>query len=287
MSIDLLRNDLDSLSEHSNILAAGTDGMPIEWREKLHRHNYYEVQFLLRGESVYFNDFERYALSAGSMAFVSPGQLHTWMGDYDTFSVDVIAFRPETLTPTIQQLMLQLPFDDTSIAPLLTIPCTSFKLLETLFLTAKQRFFERPPNWQQVIASYLQTILSEIIYFKSNPIRLSNQTLSAAKTLTKAFRQAVENRFHQRIKIHAYADQLGVTTNHLVETVRETTGQTPKQIAQTRLLLEAKRLLVHTELSAQAIGATLAFPNSSAFGRWFKHMTASTPQQFRTQFNLP
>ena len=78
-----------------------------------------------------------------------------------------------------------------------------------------------------------------------------------------------------------YASLLGVTTNHLVKTVRQTTHTTPKQMLQARLLLEAKRLLVHTPYPVNQISDLLQFQNSTSFARWFKNQTAQTPSQFR------
>ncbi|MEM7798020.1 MAG: helix-turn-helix transcriptional regulator [Chloroflexota bacterium] len=281
-----MRDDLGSLSEYSNILAAGTAEMPAEWHEKLHRHDYYEVQLLVRGTSLYFNDFKRYEVSAGSLAFVSPGQLHTWLGDYSTFEVNVIAFRPKALSHTIQELIPRLPFDDTSINPVVTVPEAAYPLIEMLFNMAKLRFQAGAENWQQILASYLQSILVEAAQFRDVKAKTKLPAPSASSQLTKAFQLAVEQYYRERLQIHAYANRLGVTANHLIETVRESTGHTPKQIVQNRLLLEAKRLLVHTNRSAQQIGDELSFPNGSSFGRWFKHMTDKTPLHFRNQFEM-
>ena len=76
------------------------------------------------------------------------------------------------------------------------------------------------------------------------------------------------------------------TTNHLVKAVRETTGETPKQMLQKRLLLEAKRLLVHSQATVNEIGLRLHFNDATTFSRWFRHLTQTTPTQFRNQPHL-
>ncbi|MEM7335567.1 MAG: AraC family transcriptional regulator, partial [Chloroflexota bacterium] len=109
------------------------------------------------------------------------------------------------------------------------------------------------------------------------------QASSAAVQLTRAFQQAIERNYRQRRQVQAYAEMLGVTSNYLVKTVREMTSMTPKQLLQERLLLEAKRLLVHTPYSVNEISELLEFPNSTSFARWFKKEATQTPTEFRQQ----
>jgi AraC-like DNA-binding protein len=48
-----------------------------------------------------------------------------------------------------------------------------------------------------------------------------------------------------------------------------------------RVLLEAKRLLVHTDLPAGAIGQRLGFPEATVFTKFFRRHTGLTPTGFR------
>ena len=48
-----------------------------------------------------------------------------------------------------------------------------------------------------------------------------------------------------------------------------------------RILLEAKRLLVHTNLSIKEIGQELGFEDPAYFVRYFKKNSETTPVEFR------
>jgi AraC-like DNA-binding protein len=80
---------------------------------------------------------------------------------------------------------------------------------------------------------------------------------------------------------------LGVTTSHLVETVRQATGMTPGEMLHNRLVLEAKRMLVYSDYSAAEIALKLSFSSASHFGQWFRKMTDLTPREFRETFQNP
>ena len=54
-----------------------------------------------------------------------------------------------------------------------------------------------------------------------------------------------------------------------------------------RLLLEAKRLLVHTDLTVSQVGEKLEFKDTTYFNRFFKRETGQTPGAFRQEFRRP
>src|SRR5208282_3886417 len=63
--------------------------------------------------------------------------------------------------------------------------------------------------------------------------------------------------------VRDYAKMLGVTPSHLSEALRLETGLTAGDLIRARLLLEAKRLLLHSELTIAEIGYELGFEDPS------------------------
>ena len=43
-----------------------------------HRHNFYEILYVTGGEGTHFIDFNAYPIVAGTVYFISPGQVHYW-----------------------------------------------------------------------------------------------------------------------------------------------------------------------------------------------------------------
>jgi len=91
----------------------------------------------------------------------------------------------------------------------------------------------------------------------------------------------IEENFLAKTSVSEYAKLLGITANHLNETVKRTIGKTAGELIRHRLLLEAKRLLIHSELSSSEIAHRLNFQDPSYFGRFFKKYTQHSPGDFR------
>ena len=62
---------------------------------------------------------------------------------------------------------------------------------------------------------------------------------------------------------------------------KKTVNKTPSEILLDRIILEAKRFIIHTPLSISAISDELNYNDNSYFIRLFKKACNLTPEQFR------
>ncbi len=97
----------------------------------------------------------------------------------------------------------------------------------------------------------------------------------------EAFRGAVEEGFARTHRVEDYARQLGYSVRTLTRASHLATGYGAKRVIAERVLLEAKRLLVHTDLTGTAIAARIGMPDPAAFGKFFRRHTGETPATFR------
>jgi len=95
------------------------------------------------------------------------------------------------------------------------------------------------------------------------------------------FRELVDREFCRHQPIEAYARRLGVTSPHLNRICREHLGDTALGVIHQRIILEAKRYLIFTSLSAKEIALALAFDDPAYFARFFKQKTGLSPLAFR------
>lgn len=89
-------------------------------------------------------------------------------------------------------------------------------------------------------------------------------------------------------KVHTrtFADLLFIHPTHLTNTVKLTTGKSPCEIMENRILEEAQKMLRETPMSVTEISYRLVFNEPTYFVRFFKLMCGTTPLQYRKQFML-
>lgn len=101
---------------------------------------------------------------------------------------------------------------------------------------------------------------------------------------TVLFRDLLETQFKTVKTVSNYASQINVSEKRLTAATSKTLDKSPKIIIDERVMLEAKRLLVHTNLSIKEVGYDLGFEDPTYFIKYFKKHTNKTPIEFRESF---
>ena len=99
----------------------------------------------------------------------------------------------------------------------------------------------------------------------------------------RAFHTAVERDFADSRTVADYARALGYSSRTLTRACLAAAGVTAKRYLDERIVLEARRLLFHTELPTSAVGERLGFPHHTAFSKFFRHHTGETPSDYRSR----
>ena len=277
----------------SKLYVARSADAPPTMKATPHRHSFYEVAWLEQGDGCFVCDFNHYDLKRGTLVFVAPGQVHTWQAN-ETHNLILIGFKPSLfvhnwIDPTVLSV---LPYFDLTARPFLTVPTHRQGLFDYLFSTIYQRYAElgvSVGNYielsevnEHILLAYLHLILieAERLYVEVSGGTRGDST-SVSNQLTVAFQVKVEETFTQRWQISQYADALGVSPNYLAEVIRNTTGKSPSEWVQQRLVTEAQRLLTFTNETNAQIAEQLSFTSPSQFGQWFKGHVGISPGQFR------
>ena len=99
--------------------------------------------------------------------------------------------------------------------------------------------------------------------------------------LVQRFRQLVELHFREGMRIDDYAQRLGVTRGRLHDTCLRVERTPPLAIVHRRILEEAQRRLVQTEMSVEQVAYGLGFRDAPYFNRFFTRMTGVNPGAYR------
>ncbi|OZM82865.1 AraC family transcriptional regulator [Pseudonocardia sp. MH-G8] len=99
--------------------------------------------------------------------------------------------------------------------------------------------------------------------------------------LLAAVFDVIEERFRGTLTLADVAAQVGLTPGHLTTVVGRKTGRTVQQWITERRMVEARRLLAETDLTAEAVGARVGYRDPGYFARRFRRAHGAAPLEWR------
>lgn len=104
---------------------------------------------------------------------------------------------------------------------------------------------------------------------------------SRGEEIFKHFKILVSNNARTERSVAFYANKLCVSPHYLMSVIQRVSGQSVMKWVEHAALLHAKILLATTDEPLYSIAATMNFPTSTAFCRWFKRLDGKTPLEAR------
>ncbi|TDB68129.1 helix-turn-helix domain-containing protein [Arundinibacter roseus] len=246
-----------------------------------HRHSYYEILFIEEGEGFHEIDFRTFPIQGAGLHFLTPGQVHLLrftspcQGYILAFSEDFFSF----YNPDSQRLAHFPFFRSAERQPVLPLTATDKKYFHNLLENMVADHLTTPAE-RIMNGKYLGILLqkSATLSLQIEENRMTGFTLP---DLVVRFQELVDKQFREQHAVQYYAGQLQVSPDYLSKSVKNHLGVAAGDYLQTRLLMEAKRLLVFTPMSAKEIAYSLHMEDPSYFGRIFKRKTGLTPSEYR------
>jgi len=100
-------------------------------------------------------------------------------------------------------------------------------------------------------------------------------------TLARRFKGLLEEHFRTLMDVAEYARLLRVSERALNDATRRALGTTANKLIRDRVMLEAKRMLLHSQVPVAQIADRLAFEDPAYFSRCFKKHTGRSPVDYR------
>jgi AraC-like DNA-binding protein len=239
------------------------------------RADFHVLAAVRRGQGGVSMDFSAHLLTARSLVWIPPGVVHRW-SDIADLAGDIVLFVPTApVTPASRDLASGLMTGACWTAASGTWP------LITVALAHLRLESGAPPGARTAELSSL--LLSALL------LRLDPPTTpgGAANDAFLRFRQAAEQDFRTHHDVGHYAHRLGYSPRTLFRAVHAATGRSAKDYLCERLLLEAKRLLAHDQLSQAQCGQRLGFSDAANFSAFFLRETGLRPGAWQRAHAVP
>lgn len=260
-----------------------------------HLHRGLELMFFAEGGGTDRLGTHRFPVRAGDLLLVTPGIVHdaSELTDATGWAVE---FDVHAATAGTRR---RLPEGDRVIGLWWANP------LLTPFLVARQRAsFARfsvreadQPIWrarlgamehelrsrrdghQEALAAYLLITLIEVARLAGPHVAGLRQH---GQDLLASVFDVIEQRFRERLSTADVAAAVGLTPGYLTTLVRERTGRTVLDWVTERRMVEARSLLLDTDLSVEQVAGAVGYGDAAYFNRRFRAQHGTSPGAWRT-----
>ncbi|MBN2766803.1 MAG: helix-turn-helix domain-containing protein [Paludibacteraceae bacterium] len=253
-----------------------------------HRHDYYAIILVEKGSGVHYVDFQKYDIEDCSVYFILPGQMHQVVLNQMPKGW-VLAFTSEFLISNsisdklINDIYL---FNHYGQSPPLPLSSSQMVIYQGL-ISQMEHFSISLKNYSSEALGALLKLFLIQSNNHCNLVKHNNpQFIETTNHLLRSFRQLLDLHYKSKHKVSDYADMLAVTADYLNKIVKSITGKPAKEHIQSKILVEAKRTLLFSNISSKELSYELGFDESAHFNNFFKKSTGFTPTEFRSSIRL-
>ncbi len=221
-----------------------------------------------RGSGEHMVDFQNHEMKPDTAIWIRPGQVQQWSNVHNGFDANVVVFESSSV--------LDLPLFD--------------HLLGATHITQLGDDADRLQqqiNWMAADLEEHQdhataaAVVSVILRLFARQAQRDNPTTDTpARRLTTAFLESIDRDIDER-SVSWHAQQVGASTRSISRATIETLGQRPKELIDTKVILEAQRRLAWSSDDIATIARALRFSEASNFTKFFRTRTGTSPSAFR------
>jgi len=242
-----------------------------------HRHDFFTFILVTGGSGSHDIDFTTYSLQPNRLFLMAPGQVHAWntvkqVGGFVLFFTDSFVALSKG-----RKLLSSWPLFQPGQKCFVDLTNKEVALWVSKFQELEEEF-GRTDHFMEDALFYG---IGHLLVRASRLYESAHAQQSPQRDLLFRFQGLIEKHSIVLKTPKEYASLLHVTPNYLNSFCKRNSGKSAGELIRQRILLEAKRLLAHTQLPAAQVAYQLNFNDNSYFGRFFKKYAGMTPEAFR------
>ena len=240
-----------------------------------HYHDFEELIVVTEGSLEHYIDFQSETVAAPFVSYVSMGKMHRIVAHNDLRGW-VINYQNEFIPDS--KLNFYSNFFTTTNIPLAQNGCE--QRFVSLCEIINAEYSQENPDFQTI--RHLATALISMIETERKRIIPVEKSVKASQIDTfNNFLKILEQNFRRDEGVTFYADKMNMSERNLNIICKNNFQKSVSEIIETRKLIEAKKLLTHTDKSVSEIGYELGYNEKSYFTRVFHNKLSVTPTEFR------
>lgn len=242
-----------------------------------HKHDeYFELIFLKEGEGFHTIEEEKFVVSIPEVYFLKPGQLHFWQ--FTSIPKGFVIIFKESEFDAVKENELAELYRLLGLNTRIGFSTRTYP--ENLLQEIYAEFQAGNTYSRQIIHGLLKALFGKLLQLADNEIQKPVVSFS----LFDKFQHLLAKECPRLHKVNEFAALLHTTPQNLNATCRKQANKSAGELISQRILLEAKRYILHTDSTINEIAELLSFSDASNFVKFFKKAEGTTPVQFRMKY---
>lgn len=249
-----------------------------------HKHDFFFLALFTQGSGIHEVDFKKYLIKPGSLFVLRPGQMHNWKisSDCDGY----VFFHTGDFYDTgfnSERVRDYAFYSSHQRSPLLILNRASQNKFKNLLEEITEEYFKEQPLRHQKLQSLVKLVYIELsrLYHAENSAGKENYLIKLS-----TFEKLIDEHFMKLKSAGEYARLMHLSEKHLNRISVSCLGKTSTQLIADRIVLEAKRRLIHSGQTVSQIANHLGYSDNSYFTRFFRKHTRETPMAFLKRYRL-
>ena len=254
---------------------------------KPHIHSYYQIIWFQSGKGKHYVDFKEYDISGDAIFFIAKNQVHyfdhrlSYKGIMLHFNEAFLRKDDDVADNFLSSNLFNNPYQQPSCC----VGSSINKLLQEYIQLIKNELQnEEAFGKEELLRAYLKAFLIQVQrgknkFEKNNPdvpLLFDEKRIQLTR-----FTNLINQHYKKGLTVAEYADLMHISLKTLSNLTGQLLNKTPSLMIQERIILEAKRLLLYSNLNINQVGYRLGFDDPSYFVKYFKKHTKISPSEFR------
>ena len=242
---------------------------------KPHRHDYEEIIIVSKGSPQHFIDFNKETITPPLVIYVAQGKIHQFLPDKNTEGW-AVRYKNEFIPQS--RFHFYSNFLDNINYTVDTGDCLD--KLNAICALMLDEFNQSYPDYI-MLRHLLLALLAKLEAEGKHHLRQERNANNTQLISFNNFLKILEENYKRPEGVDFYAAKLNMSVRNLNLICQSVFNKSVSEIVEIRKLIEARQLLINSDLSISEIGYELGYAEKAYFTRVFTKKTGLTPTDFR------